>query len=189
MPAYGTSRTARTAVLPYNGVMRHPLTEGHTGLPEMDCPLITSEHSFRISREESHDFNRGRSQKKIWDDIFTTNDTSDKQTEYYNVFNYRDSRWYHRTERQSKQLSIIQCLDMIDSIIAYSPQGNKSLARDILNKDLSSKYSYLKQYVNMFSYHFVWACINSQLKSIDKINTNVFTDDEGLSYNSVIYKK
>lgn len=86
--------------------------------------------------------NREKFTKKIWDDIFNTNDTSDKQTEYYNVFNYRDSRWYHRTERQSKQLSIIQCLDMIDSIIAYSPQGNKSLARDILNKDLSSKYSY-----------------------------------------------
>ena len=62
MPAYGTSRTIRTAVLPYDGVMRHPLTEGHTGLPEMDCPLITSEHFSRISREESHDFNRGRSQ-------------------------------------------------------------------------------------------------------------------------------
>ena len=62
MPAYGTSRTIRTAVLPYDGVMRHPLTEGHTGLSEMDCPLITSEHSSRISREESHDFNRGRSQ-------------------------------------------------------------------------------------------------------------------------------
>ena len=62
MPAYGTSRTTRTAVLPYDGVMRHPLTEGHTGLSEMDCPLITSEHSSRISLEESHDFNRGRSQ-------------------------------------------------------------------------------------------------------------------------------
>lgn len=62
MSAYGTSRTTRTAVLPYDGVMRHPLTEGHTGLPEMGCPLITSEHSSRISREESHDFNRGRSQ-------------------------------------------------------------------------------------------------------------------------------
>ena len=62
MPAYGTSRTIRTAVLPYDGVMRHPLTEGHTGLPEMDCPLITSEHSSRLSREESHNFNRGRSQ-------------------------------------------------------------------------------------------------------------------------------
>lgn len=126
--------------------------------------------------------------KKIWNDIFNTNDTSDKQTEYYNVFNYRDSRWYHRTARQSKQLSIIQCLDMIDSIIVYSPRGNKSLAKDILNKDLSSKYSYFKQYVNMFSYNFVLVCIISQLKSIDKINTNVFTDDEGLSYNSVIYK-
>lgn len=66
MPAYGTSCTARTAVLPYDGVMRHPLTEGHTGLPEMDCPLITSEHSSRISREESHDFNRGRSQYKYY---------------------------------------------------------------------------------------------------------------------------
>lgn len=126
--------------------------------------------------------------KKIWNDIFNTNDTSDKQTEYYNVFNYRDSRWYHRTARQSKQLSIIQCLDMIDSIIVYSPRGNKSLAKDILNKDSPSKYSYFKQYVNMFSYNFVLVCIISQLKSIDKINTNVFTDDEGLSYNSVIYK-
>ena len=74
MPAYGTSRTARTAVLPYDGVMRHPLTEGHTGLPEMDCPLITSEHSSRISREESHDFNRGRSQegKEIETDMNVT---------------------------------------------------------------------------------------------------------------------
>ncbi len=26
-----------------------------TGLPEMDCPLITSEHSSRISQEEFHD--------------------------------------------------------------------------------------------------------------------------------------
>ena len=42
--------------------MRHPLTEGHTGLPEMDCPLITSEHLSRILREESRDFNHGRSQ-------------------------------------------------------------------------------------------------------------------------------
>ena len=75
MPAYGTSRTARTAVLPYDGVMRHPLTECHTGLPEMDCPLITSEHSSRISREESHDFNRGRSQciKYISDSIGCNN--------------------------------------------------------------------------------------------------------------------
>ena len=70
--------------------------------------------------------NREKFTKKIWYDIFNTNDTSDKQTEYYNVFHYRDSSWYHRTERQSKQLSIIQCLDMIDSIIAYSPQGNKA---------------------------------------------------------------
>lgn len=61
MPAYGTRCTARTAVLPYDGVMRHPLTEGHTGLPEMDCPLITSEHFSRVSREESHDFSHGRS--------------------------------------------------------------------------------------------------------------------------------
>lgn len=132
--------------------------------------------------------NREKFTKKIWDDIFNTNDTSDKQTEYYNVSNYRDSRWYHRTERQSKQLSIIQCLDRIDSIIAYSPQCNKSLAKDILDKDLSSKYLYLKQYVDMFSYNFVLACIISQLGSIDKINTNGFTDDECLSYNSVVYK-
>ena len=62
MPAYGTSRTARTAVLPYDGVMRHPLTGGHAGLLEMDCPLITSEHASCISREESHDFNGVRSQ-------------------------------------------------------------------------------------------------------------------------------
>lgn len=98
MSAYGTSRTARTAVLPYDGVMRHPLTEGHTGLPEMGCPLITSEHSSRISREESHDFNRGRSQ------------------------------------------------------------------------------------------NFVLACIISQKKSIKRIEQNVFTDDEHISYNSIVYQ-
>ncbi len=77
---------------------------------------------------------------------------------------------------------------MIDSIIAYSPQGSGSLARDILNKDLSSEYSYLKQYVDMFSYNFVLACIISQMRSTEKINTNVFTDDEGISYNSIVYK-
>lgn len=130
--------------------------------------------------------NREKLTKKIWNDIFNTNDTSDKQTEYYNVFNYRDSKWYHKTERQQKQFDILSTLDRIDSILAYHPGG--SSAKEILDKDLSSKYSYLKQYVNMFSYHFVWACINSQLKSIDKINTNVFTDDEVISYNSVIYK-
>ena len=42
--------------------------------------------------------NREKFTKKIWDDIFNTNDISDKQTEYYNVFNYRDSKWYHKIE-------------------------------------------------------------------------------------------
>ena len=74
---------------------------------------------------------------------------------------------------------------VLDVIYRYDGSGelwDAKYLNSIDRKDLS------EQYVNMFSYHFVWACINSQLKSIDKINTNVFTDDDGISYNSVIYK-
>lgn len=130
--------------------------------------------------------NREKFTKKIWNDIFNTNDSSDEQTEYYNVFNYRDSKWYHKTERQQKQFDILRTLDRIDSILAYQ-MGNCS-AKEILDKDLSSKYSYLKEFVDIFSYNFVLACIISQKKSIKRIEQNVFTDNEHISYNSIVYK-
>lgn len=79
------------------------------------------------------------------------------------------------------------CISMIDSILCYDCIGWKD-AEKVMEYEESSRYNYLEDYVKLFGRDKVVALIQGQIDSIESISTNVFTDSEGLTYNSINYK-
>lgn len=78
--------------------------------------------------------------------------------------------------------------EMIGSILAYYWEEGQS-AKELLDWELNDRYhSYLKDYVEEFGYDTILYLIQQDMDDIDHINRAVFTDDDGLTYNSVVYK-
>lgn len=92
------------------------------------------------------------------------------------------------THEQKRQYEKLLCVGMINSVIAYDWYKGET-AKELLDRELNHKYrSYLEEYVNIFGYDEVLALIQGQLDDIELIERDVFTDNEGLSYNSIIWK-
>lgn len=97
---------------------------------------------------------------------------------------------------KEKRLKELRCLKMIDSQLAYdsnfrlSKMGILNYSPEAaLRKDLNNYHSYLLEYVEALGVVRVIELIQQQMDSIASIQQNVFTDSEGLSYNSIIYKQ
>lgn len=82
----------------------------------------------------------------------------------------------------------LSCIDMINSLLCYSCRGYKK-AQDVLEYDMSTaRYSYLREYVECLGENDVLELIQDQINDIEKIDTDCFTDDEGLSYSNIVWK-
>lgn len=93
------------------------------------------------------------------------------------------------TPEQKRQYEKFMCLRMINSIIAYHWYEGQT-AKRLLDWELNDRHhSYLKKYVNKFGYDEVLALVQDQLEDIESIERNVFTDGEGVTYNSIIWKE
>ena len=79
------------------------------------------------------------------------------------------------------------CISMIDSILCYNCRSWKDAER-VMAYEESSRYNYLADYVKLFGRDKVVALIQEQIDSIESVSVNVFTDSEGLTYNSINYK-
>lgn len=100
------------------------------------------------------------------------------------------------TPIKEKRLKELRCLKMINSKLAYDEEFRVSkmgvltyTPEDVLQKDLKGYHSYLQDYVNELGEARVLELIQEQMDSIEDIKVCVFTDSEGLTYNSIIYKK
>lgn len=92
------------------------------------------------------------------------------------------------THEQKRQYDKLLCVGMINSVIAYDWYEGQS-AKRLLDWELNDRYhSYLKEYVDKFGYDEVLALVQGQLDDIKSIERDVFTDDEGVSYNSITWK-
>ena len=76
---------------------------------------------------------------------------------------------------------------MINSILCYSIRWEKDAAT-VLRKERSRKYSYLSEYVDSLGEEKVIQLIQEQIDDIAYIKDSVYTDGEGLTYNSIIWK-
>ena len=77
---------------------------------------------------------------------------------------------------------------MVSSILAYNWQRGRT-AEELLDWELNHRHhSYLEEYVDKLGYGTILNLIQQEMDEIDHIEKAVFTDSEGLTYNSIVYK-
>lgn len=81
----------------------------------------------------------------------------------------------------------LSCIGMINSIIAYDWFGQT--ADDIMQMEENAYHNYLADYVELFGREKVVALIQGQIDDVKEIKRNVHTDNEGVTYNSIIWKE
>lgn len=82
----------------------------------------------------------------------------------------------------------LACIDMINSILCYNCKGMTDAAK-VLEHEEKSRYNYLAGYVDVLGREKVVELIQEQINSIADTRDGVFTDSEGLSYSSIIWKE
>lgn len=82
----------------------------------------------------------------------------------------------------------LSCISMINSILAYNCMGDTD-AEVVMRYEESSYYNYLADYVELFGREKVVALIQKQIDSIERVACGVYTDSEGSSYNSIVWKE
>ena len=104
-----------------------------------------------------------------------------KRTQYY-------GKCEDPTPEQVKTWAQISCIEMVNSILAYScpPWGP---AQKLLKRDLNDSHSYLRDHVNELGEEQVLQIIEEQINDISYVRRGVFTDSEGCSYNTIIWKE
>ena len=77
---------------------------------------------------------------------------------------------------------------MIGSVLAYNWQNGQS-AKELLDWELNNRcHSYLKEYVDKLGYDTILNLTQQEMDDIAYIKRAVFTDSDGLTYNSIVYK-
>lgn len=79
----------------------------------------------------------------------------------------------------------LNCINMINSILAYD--WYEESAEDIMVHEEKSYHNYLAEYVELFGRENVVALIQGQMDDIKTIKRNIYTDNEGVSYNSIVW--
>lgn len=79
------------------------------------------------------------------------------------------------------------CIDMINSLLCYGYGGCLDAAA-ILHNELNSYHSYLASYVDTLGEKRVIKLIQGQIDDIERVGYSVYTDSEGCTYNTLIWK-
>lgn len=80
------------------------------------------------------------------------------------------------------------CQSMIESVICYR-WTPAITAGELLEMELVRRPSYLAKYVEMLGEARVREMICETIELIDHIKYNTYTDSEGCTYNSIIWKE
>ena len=91
------------------------------------------------------------------------------------------------TPTEIKQSIELSCIDMINSILAYRCFG--FTAEQVMRSEETSHYNYLEDYVKKLGRERVVELIQGQINDIASIQYGVFEDDEGCTYNSIVWKE
>ena len=81
-------------------------------------------------------------------------------------------------KKQQKLDAELSCMDMIDSIICYDSKDFDYILND----------RYLESYINELGVEKVKKLIKGQLDEKPYIKRNIYTDNEGVSYNCLVFK-
>lgn len=84
----------------------------------------------------------------------------------------------HQSDEKETLKKELNCIEMIDSIICYGKQDFDYVITD----------HYLEKYINELGFERVKTLVINQLNEKPYIKRNVYTDCDGLTYNSLIFK-
>lgn len=85
---------------------------------------------------------------------------------------------YHGTALEKQKCWELGCIDMINSILAYSYRDDPFFsAETIMRKDEDLPYPYLAEYVKALGRYRVVELIQEQLNDIKGVECNAFTDE------------
>ena len=82
----------------------------------------------------------------------------------------------------------LDCIHMINSILAYQGAGMTD-AEAVMQMQERRYHNYLADYVELLGRERVVTLIQGQIDSIVRVQRCVFTDGEGCTYNSIIWKE
>lgn len=102
-------------------------------------------------------------------------------------FGWIDGKYFKPPEEYKLREEELSCISMINSILAYGYFGDG--AEGVMQRQEKAYYNYLAEYVELFGREKVVELIQEQINSIKSIKTNVHTDSEGLSYNSIVWNE
>ena len=103
-------------------------------------------------------------------------------------YGWIDGKYINPPKKYRTREQELFCISMINSILCYSCRGYKD-AENVLEHEESSYYNYLADYVKTLGRNKVIALIKGQIDSIEGVNEDVFTDDEGVTYSSIVWKE
>lgn len=103
-------------------------------------------------------------------------------------YGWVDGKWIEPPKEVELKLEELDCIDMINSILAYGCSGYKD-AEVVLKYEEDSWHNYLADYVKNLGREKVIALIQGQIDSMIGVRYGVYTDGEGGTYNSIVWKE
>ena len=104
-----------------------------------------------------------------------------------NGFGWLDGKYIKPPKGYEIRDRELSCIDMINSILCYNCKGYKD-AEKVMEYEEKAYHNYLAEYVELLGRNRVISLIQEQIDSIDSISHAVFTDSEGVVYNSINWK-
>lgn len=102
-------------------------------------------------------------------------------------YGYIDDKYINPPKRYRIREEELSCIGMINSILCYTCRGYKDAVK-VLEYEERSYFNYLKDYVKTLGRKKVISLIQGQIDSISGVSEDVFTDDEGVTYSSIVWK-
>lgn len=103
-------------------------------------------------------------------------------------FGWQNDRYITPPEKHLKAQAELSCIDMINSILCYDCAG-WSNAESVMAYEEKSYYNYLADYAKKLGRECVVKLIEEQMRSIAAVKRGVFTGDEGLTYNEIVWRE
>lgn len=96
-------------------------------------------------------------------------------------------------EELNRMEAKIRCINMINSIIAYSPlycNGAKGVTGEqFVRYEEQGRHNYLADHIKVLGRETVTKLAEEQLADMSHVTYDVFRDDDGLCYNEIIWKR
>ena len=103
-------------------------------------------------------------------------------------YGYIDGKYINPPKRYRIRKEELSCIDMINSILCYDCRGYKD-AKKVVEYEQGSYHNYLEDYIKTLGRNKVVELIQGQIDSISGVDEDVFTDDEGVTYSSIVWKE